>query len=63
MCTPNMEGHEDPIAVRWITSSPLELGGTNDMKDLWPEPYEPLPGSTEKDQLENSFMGRFAPAK
>ena len=24
---------------------PLELGGSNDMKNLWPEPSEPRPGS------------------
>jgi hypothetical protein len=30
----------------------LELGGSNDLKNLWPEPVEPRPGSHEKDKLE-----------
>jgi|SRR5208282_1562528 len=32
---------------------PLELGGSNDMKNLWPQPEEPRPGDLEKDDLEN----------
>jgi hypothetical protein len=31
---------------------PLELGGSNDLSNLWPEPYEPRPGAHEKDKLE-----------
>lgn len=31
----------------------LELGGSNDIKNLWPEAYEPRPGAKEKDQVEN----------
>ncbi len=31
----------------------LELGGSNDVKNLWPEPYQPKPGAREKDRLEN----------
>ncbi len=31
----------------------LELGGSNDVKNLWPEPYLPLPGARQKDVLEN----------
>lgn len=31
----------------------LELGGSNDIKNLWPEPYEPRPGAYEKDKVEN----------
>jgi hypothetical protein len=34
---------------------PLELGGSNDIKNLWPEPAEPRPGFHEKDQLENKL--------
>jgi hypothetical protein len=34
---------------------PLELGGSNDIKNLWPEPDEPRPGDHEKDQLENTL--------
>jgi hypothetical protein len=31
----------------------LELGGSNDIKNLWPQPYYPRPGAHEKDVLEN----------
>jgi hypothetical protein len=32
---------------------PLELGGSNDISNLWPEPYSPGPGAHEKDHVEN----------
>jgi hypothetical protein len=32
---------------------PLELGGLDDIKDLWPQPSQPKPGFHEKDLLEN----------
>ncbi len=32
---------------------PLELGGSNDAKNLWPEPASPKPGFHEKDVVEN----------
>ena len=35
----------------------LELGGSNDIENLWPQPYEPRPGAHEKDVLEN-FLHR-----
>ena len=31
----------------------LELGGSNDINNLWPEPAEPRPGFHEKDKVEN----------
>jgi hypothetical protein len=31
----------------------LELGGSNDIANLWPEPAEPRPGFHEKDKTEN----------
>ncbi len=31
----------------------LELGGSNDVANLWPQPYQPKPGAREKDRLEN----------
>ncbi len=31
----------------------LELGGSNDLANLWPEPAEPSPGFHEKDKVEN----------
>jgi hypothetical protein len=33
----------------------LELGGSNDLKNLWPEPYLPKPGAREKDQVEDAL--------
>jgi len=32
---------------------PLELGGSNGLTNLWPQPAEPRPGYHEKDLLEN----------
>jgi hypothetical protein len=32
---------------------PLELGGSNDISNLWPQPYQPSPGAREKDRVEN----------
>jgi hypothetical protein len=32
---------------------PLELGGSNDPTNLWPEAAEPRPGFHEKDEVEN----------
>ncbi len=31
----------------------LELGGSNAVTNLWPEPYEPRPGARDKDKVEN----------
>jgi hypothetical protein len=32
---------------------PLELGGADDVHNLWAEPYTPTPGAHEKDRVEN----------
>jgi hypothetical protein len=32
---------------------PLEIGGSNDIANLWPEAAEPPPGFHEKDRVEN----------
>ncbi len=32
---------------------PLEIGGSNDIKNLWLEPASPIPGFHQKDQYEN----------
>jgi hypothetical protein len=36
---------------------PLELGGSNDDANLWPQPYSPAPGAHEKDVLETFLHG------
>ncbi len=33
----------------------LELGGSNDISNLWPEPADPKPGFHEKDKVENEL--------
>lgn len=33
----------------------LEIQGSNDIENLWPEPYLPLPGAHQKDVLENAL--------
>jgi hypothetical protein len=32
---------------------PLELGGSNDLSNLWPQPFRPQPAAHEKDVLES----------
>jgi len=34
---------------------PLELGASNDIKNLWPQPDDPRPGDGEQDQLESEL--------
>jgi len=34
---------------------PLSLGGSNNIKNLWPQPAEPRPGYKEKDRLETYY--------
>lgn len=36
----------------------LELGGTNDITNLWPEKYEPKPGARQKDVVETNLHHR-----
>jgi hypothetical protein len=33
----------------------LELGGTNDLNNLWAQRYEPFPGARDKDKVENAL--------
>ena len=33
----------------------LELGGSNDIRNLWPQPYLPRPGAREKDVVESAL--------
>ena len=37
---------------------PLELGGSNDIANLWPEPANPTPGFHQKDMIENSLHSK-----
>jgi hypothetical protein len=42
---------------------PLELGGSNEVKNLWPEPEDPRQGSAEKDHLENELHAHVCAGK
>jgi hypothetical protein len=39
---------------------PLELGGSNDIANLWPQPARPAPGFHEKDKVETLCTTRSA---
>ncbi|HEX5234150.1 MAG TPA: hypothetical protein VFW25_02340 [Silvibacterium sp.] len=41
----------------------LELGGSNDPQNLWPEPYAPKPGAKEKDIVENRLHAQVCAGK
>lgn len=45
--------HHPKMEVDHLIS--LELCGSNDQKNLWPELYAPKPGAHEKDVLENKL--------
>ena len=36
----------------------LELGGSNDISNLWPQPYDPQPGARQKDVVETNLHRR-----
>jgi hypothetical protein len=42
---------------------PLEIGGSNDIKNLWLEPATPAPGFHQKDQFENFEHGQVCNGK
>jgi hypothetical protein len=42
---------------------PLELGGSNEIKNLWPQPDDVRPGWPEKDQLENELHTQVCSGK
>ncbi len=41
----------------------LELGGSNDIANLWPEAANPRPGFHEKDQVENYLHDQVCSGK
>lgn len=41
----------------------LEPGGSNDLKNLWPEAAQPVPGFHEKDQVENDLHAQVCSGK
>jgi len=42
---------------------PLSIGGSNDIKNLWPQPAEPKPGYKEKDILETYYHTQVCSGK
>lgn len=42
---------------------PLELGGSNDIANLWPQPATPTPGFHEKDKVETFLHNQVCKAK
>ena len=54
---------EDRTAAKLITWLPLELGGSNDIRNLWPQPDEPRPGWDEKNRLENELHAEVCAGK
>jgi hypothetical protein len=42
---------------------PLELGGSNDISNLWPEAAQPVPGFHEKDKVENYLHAQVCSGK
>ena len=42
---------------------PLELGGLDSIKNLWPQPSQPPPASREKDELANLLRARVCAGK
>jgi hypothetical protein len=42
---------------------PLELGGLDDVKNLWPQPYLPKPAAHEKDEVENYLAKQVCAGK
>lgn len=41
----------------------LELGGLNDISNLWPQPYAPAPGAREKDVVETTLHRQICGGK
>ena len=42
---------------------PLSIGGSNDIKNLWPQPVDPRPGYKEKDRLETYYHKQVCDGK
>jgi hypothetical protein len=42
---------------------PLEVGGANDIANLWPEAAEPTPGYHQKDEVENYLHDQICSGK
>jgi hypothetical protein len=54
----HVEFPQPPGAYELDHLIPLELGGDNSNRNLWPQPAIPLPGFNQKDQLENLLHAR-----
>ena len=48
-------GVNDTTQYRIDNLVPLELGGSQDIKNLWPQPITPIPGFNEKNKAEKKL--------
>jgi hypothetical protein len=54
--TRTVNGKVIPVCCQVDRLISAKLGGSNDIKNLWPEPYSPRPGAHEKDALEDWLL-------
>lgn len=56
--TRTVNGKESPACCQLDRLISAKLGGSNDITNLWPQPYSPKPGAHEKDVLEDWLLKR-----
>lgn len=58
-------GAKDCPGPRWEIDHliPRELGGADDIRNLWPQAWKPIPGAHEKDLAENYLHGEVCRGK
>jgi hypothetical protein len=54
--TRTVNGKIIPVCCQVDRVISAKLGGSNDIKNLWPQPYSPKPGAHEKDVLEDWLL-------
>jgi hypothetical protein len=54
--TRTVNGKIIPVCCQVDRIISAKLGGSNDIKNLWPQPYSPKPGAHEKDALEDWLL-------
>ena len=54
--TRTVNGKVVPVCCQVDRLISAKLGGSNDIKNLWPQPYSPKPGAREKDALEDWLL-------
>jgi hypothetical protein len=54
--TRTVNGKKIPVCCQVDRIISAKLGGSNDIKNLWPQPYYPRPGAHQKDVLEDWLL-------